>query len=270
MEYVDWELKTERYLNGTMTSEEILLFEEEQASNLELKAYVDLSIQLKQALNEKDWFDYKERNKHYNEVKSWYESDDTLAFKKQIEEQANIHFKTNEIDKKSFSKPYYWISAAAVILILIAITYQFTGQPNMKSLYANYATWDDLPTFIVQDDNTIKTEEDIELSFRKGNYTKCISIADLFLKHSNEKSANVLIYKGVALLELDKTTEALKVFETLSQSNSIDASKGLWYSALVHLKTENKEQVIITLKKITSSKRNYKYNEALKLLNKIK
>ena len=56
MEDFLWELNTERFLKGEMTPEELRVFEQEQEENAELKAYVMLSMQLQQALSEKDWF----------------------------------------------------------------------------------------------------------------------------------------------------------------------------------------------------------------------
>jgi len=267
MEHEDWELKTERYLNNKMTSEEIIAFEQEQDLKPELKTYVKLSLELKQVLNKKKWSNFKNNNEYLKEVKSWYKSDDVITFNKHIKEQSQIYFKN---EKKSNSlKKYYWISAAAIIVLLVAISLQFNTQSNMKSLYADYATWKDLPSFIVKDDNTLKDKENIELLFKKGDYANCIIKADLFLKESNESITNILIYKGVSLLQLDKNEEALKIFKNLSNRNSIDSSKGLWYSMLVYLKTENKEQALKMLEKITMSSRNYRYNDALELINKI-
>ncbi|WP_430412871.1 tetratricopeptide repeat protein [Kordia sp.] len=267
MEDFLWELKTERFLNGELTSEELLAFEQEQATKPELKEYVTLSVQLKQALSEEDWYTHKNTSEQYTTVKKWYQEDDVLAFKEKIQQQATKEFTTKE---KTFSLSKYWIPiAAACLLLLITLVFQLTAQPTMKQLYPEYATWNDTPSFIVLDQNTRNTKEQIELLYTNEKYQECIAVADKFLNTSTTDRTNVMIYKGFSLVKLNQYTAALVVFKTISESDAIDASKGLWYMALVYLKIEDKENLQKTLQTITASDTNYKYEKALELMNAI-
>ncbi|WP_298516869.1 hypothetical protein [uncultured Kordia sp.] len=267
MEDFIWELKTERFLNGEMTAEELLTFEQEQAENPELQAYVTLSMELQQALSEDDWFHHKNTNSHYNTVKNWYQEEDVLNFKEQIEQHADAAFAPQ---KKTFSLQKYWLPiAAAFVAIFITIIYQFTAQPDLKELYTTYATWNDTPSFLVQDEHTATTKEQIEILYKNQQYAECIAAADSFLNTATTGKTNVLIYKGFAQEKLNKNSKALATFKTISESNALDASKGLWYMALIYLKTEDTENLQKTLKVITASETNYEYENAVQLLNSI-
>ena len=265
MEDFLWELKTERFLNGELTPEELLAFEQEQTDNPELKEYVTLSLELQQALSEEDWFSHKNTSAHYTTVKKWYQEEDVLDFKEKIKQHADTAFAPK---KNIFTFRKYWLPiAAAFVAIFITIIYQFTAQPNLSQLYAEYGTWNDTPSFIVQDENAASVKAQIELLYKDKKYKACITTAESFLVTSNTDRTNVMIYKGFALVKLDEYSKALNTFKTISESNAMDASKGLWYMALIYLKTEDTENLQKILKRITASKTNYKYKEALELLN---
>ncbi|WP_420572952.1 hypothetical protein [Kordia sp.] len=265
MEDFLWELKTERFLKGEMTPEELRVFEQEQLDDNELKAYVTMSMQLQQAMSEDDWLTHTTTNSHYDTVKKWYQEDDVLEFKEKIKQQATTAF---EKPKKPFTLQKYWIPmAAAFVMLFITIVYQLTAQPSLQELYATYATWNDTPSFIVQDENTTNTKEQIELLYNDKQYELCIEAADTFLSTATTDRTNVLIYKGFSLAQLNAHTKALEVFKIISESNTIDASKGLWYMALIYLKTEDTENLRKTLHTITASPTNYQYEKALELLD---
>jgi len=55
----------------------------------------------------------------------------------------------------------------------------------------------------------------------------------------------------------------------LSKSNLMDASKGLWYKALVFLKIDDKIEAEKALNQIVENETNYNFNEAKALLKKL-
>lgn len=265
MEDFLWELKTERFLNGKLTPEELLAFEQEQINAPELKAYVTLSQELQQALSEDDWLQHKNTSAHYNTVKKWYQDEDVLDFKEKIKQHADEAFAPK---KNVFTFRKYWLPiAAAFVALFITIIYQFTAQPTLSQLYADYGTWNDTPSFIVQDENTTNVKAQIELLYKNKKYEACVTTAESFLVTSTTDKTNVMIYKGFALVKLNKYSEALNTFKAISESSTMDASKGLWYMALVYLKTEDSENLQKTLKRITATKTNYQYSKAEELLN---
>ena len=267
MEDFLWELKTERFLKGVLTPEELLAFEQEQNENPELKEYVMLSMQLQQALSEEEWFSHTQRSSHYDTVKNWYQEEDVLEFQKKIQQHATTEFRSR---KKTFSLQKYWLPiAAAFVAIFITIVYQFTAQPNLQELYTTYATWNDTPSFLVQDQHTATTKEEIELFYKNKQYKECIAAADSFLKTATSDKTNVMIYKGFSFEKLNENSKALTEFKTISESDAMDASKGLWYMALIYLKIEDTVNLEKTLQRITSSDTNYQYKKALELLDAI-
>jgi hypothetical protein len=263
-----WELKTERFLNGEMTREELLAFEQEQNENPDLQEYVQLSIALQQALSEKEWFAHKHTSNHYKTVKKWYQEEDVVDFQKKIQQHADAEFTPK---KNTFSLQKYWLPiAAAFIAIFITIIYQFIAQPSLQELYTTYGTWDDTPSFIVQDQQAQTTKEQIEVLYKNKQYTACITAADAYLKTNSSDRTNVLIYKGFSLEKLNENSKALTIFKAISESDAIDASKGLWYMALIYLKTEDTGNLQKTLKRIVASNTNYEYEKAVALWDAVR
>jgi len=70
-------------------------------------------------------------------------------------------------------------------------------------------------------------------------------------------------------MESNQFDDALYTFETLAQSDFIDAPLAHWYMALLYLKKEDSKQAEIQLKKIITENL-YNKSKAEELLDKIK
>ncbi len=87
--------------------------------------------------------------------------------------------------------------------------------------------------------------------------------------HTEEINPLVYIYTELIYSEKNELDKAVREFQILENSNSIDSSRALWYKALTYLKfdktTKGKEILLRILKDST----NYKYKEAKELLGKL-
>ena len=173
--------------------------------------------------------------------------------------------------KKKISRiiPLLWYSIAASIIlgIFITIGFVFDRETDLTSYYVAYANWDTLPSFInrsEEQNNLVIAEE----AFKAKDFQKAISIFNMY-HIENPDNPQVLAYLGAAYLEQDDDTMALKTFNLLANSNSVDSSLGLWYMALTHLKYNRKDDAVAVLKKISSNPNNYNADEATTILNEI-
>ena len=234
------EIQTERYLAGEMSFDEKLAFEKIITDDKDLKEHVLLSKKL-------------------------VEKHEYAAFKKNLLSAEKKYLQNN---KKRFN-PFYWSVAAAAILLISIFSYYQSIPVNLEKLYAIHSNKIEMPSFIVQGNNHQKTLEEIEISFKNKNYTKSIRLCDIQLKTSSKSNPNILIYKGISLLNLNNEKDALIVFNKLKQSDAIDASKGNWYEAITYMKLNNKTALKNSLEIIIKNPANYNYNKAKSILKSL-
>lgn len=159
----------------------------------------------------------------------------------------------------------YIISIAASFLIIVGCFYFFTNSNGTQGLYATYANWEELPSLTVRA-NTDNNLADAEIEFEDARYQNAIAGFENYLAQTPD-NPQVLIYLGIAHMELDNYNDALSVFQKLKDGNSLDSSKANWYKALVYLKGDDAKSASEILKEITLNEANFKYKEAKRLLS---
>ncbi len=254
--------KIANYLNDTMAADERALFEQEINSNKELKEFLYLNSTIDAFEDEDSWIEMKMNSEKMKTIAQRFRDEDTLAFTNKL----NSFQKQYTQKPKNISKKIVAFAAVAACFVLIVL---WPSSMNLNTVYANYSSWNELPSFIVKGDalNTQKTA--MERAFKSKKYSDAIALCNTILNNSNTIQPSILIYKGIAQLELDNYEASIKTFTQLYNSNTIDAHKGYWYIALVYAKQGNKELFIKALKKVTSNSTNYRYKEALELLKEI-
>ncbi|WP_290702158.1 tetratricopeptide repeat protein, partial [Lacinutrix sp.] len=78
------------------------------------------------------------------------------------------------------------------------------------------------------------------------------------------------LYLGVSQLELENYTEALKNFQKIIDSKTMDQSKGYWYKALTYLKMDDRENAIKEFEISAYSPKHFNHVEARELLKELK
>lgn len=234
------EIQTERYLAGEMSFDEKLAFEKIIADDKDLKEHILLSKKL-------------------------VEKHEYVAFKKNLLSAKKNYLQTT---KKRYNY-IYWSVAATIIVFIGLFSYYQSIPANLDKLYAIHSNKIEMPSFIVQGNNQQQTLEELEVSFKNKNYKRSVHLCDVQLKSSSKSNPNILIYKGVSLLNLNNEKEALIIFNELIQSDAIDASKGNWYKAITYMKLNNKIALKNTLETIIKDPTNYNYKKARKILNSL-
>ncbi|PKV51770.1 hypothetical protein ATE84_3868 [Aquimarina sp. MAR_2010_214] len=266
----DLEREIQLYLYGEMTPEQKMVFEEKMNANPQLQKDVTTYQEMHTIYNDTDWNiteEHTAKNPKVVAYEAFLKSEKGKAIANSIKNTEKGYFQD-----KSTSGIKKWIrygvSIAAVFAIGFFVFYQYNSDIDSKSLYAEYKNWNDLPSLTLRDENTaLATAEKL---FRNQKYQEALAI---FLAHQPVESKNlnpqILMYTGITQLELDQNETALKTFEILLHSNTLDASKANWYLALTYLKMDDVNKAKERLQIIIDSPKNNQYQKALDLFNSL-
>ncbi|MEP0262953.1 hypothetical protein [Dokdonia sp.] len=254
----------ERYLRKEMTPGEQTLFEKNIKENPNLKEQIALYKALYSIPENDDWFEFNGDSDVVKKEASLFRSQETLEFSERLKKFRNT---TNPKQKKKIFNIQLLSTVAAVIIIAIFIFYPKDYDP--ASLFEQYHNWDELPSYVSKGDSNSDIYKELELLFHAKEYQNVITQANTLDASVYEFDQQAILFVGVSHLELHQYEKALKIFDSLLQSNSIDAHKGHWYKVLTFLKQGNKEKAIQTLEIISNNSAYYKHNEAKELLKKL-
>jgi tetratricopeptide (TPR) repeat protein len=206
-------LEFDEYLQGEMTIEEKLAFEEQ------LKEQPDLAMAFET---------FKELQLHLEN--KFVHADELNAFKKNLKGISKEHFKKDKPKVVAF-KPWYYIAAASVAVLFGLL---FLNQ-NSNPTFEDYNQPD--TAFFTErgeaNDN-LKLAQD---AFNTKQYKTAIPLFESILK--TNRSAEIQYFYGVALLEDNRLPEAELVFNELKSGNSIYKYKAIWSLALSKLKQKD-------------------------------
>lgn len=155
---------------------------------------------------------------------------------------------------------YYWAAAASVALL--AVIWFYTGTSTLPE-YSQYAFHGDLSITERGDDSL---QHQAEEAFNSKNYTDAITYLDKLLAADPENTA-LQLFKGIALLELDRFHEAESLLKAIQNSNTVYRDKATWYLALSALKQKNYDRCKTLLEQIPAGSEDHeKAREILKRL----
>ncbi|TPN87694.1 tetratricopeptide repeat protein [Aquimarina algicola] len=259
------EKEIELYLDGSMSSEQRLVFEEKMSKNPQLQKDVVTYTEMYTIYNENDWnLQNTTKNQQITDYESFLMSEQGNAVAKSIKNAEEMYFET-----QSSSKTRQWLvyigSIAAIFIIGFFIATRLNTGIDHNALYADYKNWENLPSLTVRDTNTILAEG--EQLFREQQYEEALALFTKFNANDTTKlNTQVLIYMGVTQLELSAYNDALQTFEELKNTNTLDAPKANWFIALTYLKMNSTQKAKDVLKIITNDSNNYNYKKAKSLL----
>ncbi|WP_340201537.1 hypothetical protein [Ascidiimonas sp. W6] len=182
----------------------------------------------------------------------------TVAFKENLQKIGDTHFKETPTSKKVRSFTFLKYAVAASIILMMGI---FLFDQNTSPSYEDFITYDTL-SLTVRGGETNATQK-AEEAFN----TKNFKVAEGYLNTLLEADADnqeLLLYKGITLLEQDKLEEATALFEKIQHGNSVFKNKASWYLALTHLKAEKFAECKASLESIPEDAESYA--QAQKLL----
>lgn len=155
-----------------------------------------------------------------------------------------------------------WLAAAASLALVAIAVWFFTS--TGEDSYRQYALHEPLSL-------TIRGTADqaagaAETAFGQKDYAAALTALDRLLA-AQPDDPTALLYKGICLIELDRTAEARAVLEPMANGNSALRGEARWYLALSYLKEKNKAACKTELQKIAGG--DARYDQAQELLKKL-
>ena len=252
----------EAYLRKNTTDEQMVAFEKKMNTNPKLKKQVDLSRELSNHFNEKQETSTLIQNEYANELKDFLNSEDAIKIKQQLEE-AKSKYKKKPLFHKNLI-----IGLAANIVLLMSIFFAFQYQKNIspQELYATYYNAKDLPSVASRDDVTSTIQEAVN-AFQQEEYQTSMKLLNSLKNNEGATDVAPLLYRGVIYIQLEEYSQAITTFNKVISSNSLDATKGIWFKALAYLKEGNTtaaKNTLLELKEV-----DFNYAKAQQLLKEL-
>lgn len=247
----------EQYLTGIMTPETTLTFEKLIAENESLAKDIELFKQLNAHFNE-DYISLKNKI-DTTDLDTYFRSDEAKILKRTIENTGITY-----ASKKKFNFPVSIAASLIGLFICVAGYFQF----SKHDLYDDYYTETDMPS-LVSRSTTHDLSSEIVYAYQERQFSKANNLYLTYIESTTSFNENVYIYGGMTYFELNEYEKALIEFQKMSDSKSIDNSKGLWFTALVYLKKEDHTLLKETLNTIVQKKSNFNYIKAKQLLDEL-
>lgn len=256
----------ESYLLGHLSKEENVIVEKRMSEDVRFRESVLLQKELITSLDENDWsFVKKVAPEKIQEYEALFKSKETAQLKEAIL-QAQSDYKNNISKKK---RPWFYYLSAAIIAVIITISILLPKDQTPQDLYVTYYTTSDIPSLVSRGGEEDNALIEAERYFENAAYTKALEILTPKATTAIKNKATVLLYKGISEMELGQVEKAHATLDQLIGSDLIDAPMGLWYKALLYLKTEDILKAKEILTEISASPSNFKYEEAKELLEKL-
>lgn len=186
------------------------------------------------------------------------------------EEQQAVKSQLQDFDKEetsSFSYKKLMVAASVVILLGFSTFWYFNTSVNTEKLYAeHFEPYRNIVHPIVRTEAEKDLKTKAFTAYETKNYTEALELFNLLLEENTDET--ITFYKANVLLKLDKTNEALSIFEeNLKTPDSLD-DKNSWYLALTHLRLNNIENAKAILKELDTSS-SFKNKNVKQLLKKL-
>lgn len=157
-----------------------------------------------------------------------------------------------------------WLMAAAAAIALVAVAVWFFTLPGTAdySQYAQHA-----PLSLTVRGTADQAASEAENAFNQKNYTAALAALDRLLAEQPD-NLTAQLYKGISLIELNRTADARVVLGPMADGTSALRTEAMWYMALSYLKEKNAAACRAELSKIPPG--DVRYEQAQELLKKLK
>tara|TARA_R110002049_G_C9169428_1_gene561757 strand:+ start:25 stop:750 length:726 start_codon:yes stop_codon:yes gene_type:complete len=241
MNELDLELY-EAYLDGTLDPDAQKVFEQRLVTDDFFKASFE---------------DYKETSAYLSEKFS--DSEERSAFEQTLKTLGEEHF-----DQKAPTslKTEIWKYAAAIILLI-----SIGGYFLMNNNHPQYNDFASPPTIsLVQRGSADALAKKAENAFNSKSYTEATDYFSELLRNDSNR-LELLLYRGIAQIEIGAYDNANKDLEEVASSMSVYKNEALWYKALSLLKQKKYAACKLVLVEIPPTAD--EYDKAQDLLNKL-
>jgi hypothetical protein len=206
-------LAFDQYLQGEMTDEDKLIFEEQMKSDPEMASAFET---------------FKDLNLHLEH--KFGQADELESFKDNLKGISKKHFKNSKPKVIAF-KPWQYAAAASVAVLFGILFLDQKSNPTFEEYNQPETAFF---TERGEANDNLKLAQD---AFNAKQYKTAIPLFETILK--TDQSAEIQYFYGVSLLEENKLQEAETVFTALETGNSIYKNKAIWSLALSKLKQKD-------------------------------
>ena len=248
----DQESFIDQFFNKELNQEELAEFKNRLDTDADFRTEVQFRKNLNKAVAQKEVTQKIEKAAIIKKLKALQNSSATNK-NTSIQPQAKV---------RNLGK---WLTAVAAIGALILIGYLGfkDGSSSNQNLTAefynnNYTPYEADITLKSIPSNTLIAV--LDNAYKNKNYTASIDLANSILKEL-PNDAEILLIKGISLLEKNKLDESLAVFGSIS--NELYSDEANWYAGLVLLKQNKIDAAKTRFQKI-------KGNKYLKKIEKLK
>ena len=155
-----------------------------------------------------------------------------------------------------------WLAAAAA-LVLLAVAVWFISSPEPAE-YNQYAQH--VPLSLTLRGAADQAASEAEDAFNEKNYPAAFAALDRLLAEQPD-NLTAQLYKGICLIELDRTADARAILVPIANDTSALRIEATWYVALSYLKEKNTAACQNELSKIPPS--DVRFEQAQALLKKL-
>lgn len=160
-------------------------------------------------------------------------------------------------NRKNKKPPYMWIAASFSILVLTSVFYLLlTGSPGSDLLASDYL--EPFPDIVTQ---RSEAHPEIDLqAYNQANYQEAINV--LREQYNAEKDPLTALYLIVSLLYDDQAENALGVISEIDINTSLLKEDILWYKSLTLIKLNRSREAREVLKTLMETQSSYSTKSA--------
>lgn len=198
-----------------------------------------------------------------------------FAFQKELQEtlvlndreQVKKEIQSWDTEAKKFRFKPWQIAASIVVLLGLSLLYFNSISISNDKLYATYhEPYRNVVQPIVRGENKEDLLTKAFTAYENKEYKNAITYFDEILKLGSNET--ISFYKANALMEGNKTKDAIMILEVNVKNADTLQGRNLWYLALAYLKENNTEDSKKALKQLLSQSE-FKTKEAKKLLEEL-
>lgn len=229
----------EKYILGTLTSEE--------------RAQVEEWIKTDPS--------FKEELEFQSKLKTVIEKEEDTAFKTNLKTYEQAHH------RKSKRPILRWLVAASFMVLVVVGSLLYTKSASNTLFAENFQPYANVIQPVVRGNNAEDIKTKAFLAYENEEFELAESHFTTLLNTTSD--AYVLFYLANTKLALDKANEAIPLLNSYLSTGENLGSQAQWYLALAHLHLENELQAKLELQKIVKFE-GYSMEEATLLLEKLK
>ena len=237
----------EAYLRNNLDETERAAFEQRLETDPDLRAELELYRQIREA-NRDERLD---------------------ALEAKMQAAASAYQEAKDQPHRGKIRPL-WLWAAAAILIAALLFFggrQFflPAPADPAQLYAEYAQRE----FSFQEMSDGSELSEIEALLESDQYAAALPRLNVYL-FENPDAPDVLLAKGIALLETGQSSQAIATFTDLGEQYSLYRTEARWQIALAHLKEGRITESLASLRQLPEEASRYpEAQQLMKVLEKI-